>query len=117
RSRPHPKPRAGPNPPGRPPGAGLGGPHPPPGPPAPIPHPQAAPPPRPAPIVASTSLEIDPLSASVLEATVETRPLQPPPSSPPKPKTRRARGARMPPWLPVVGVGLAVGILAVAVAS
>ncbi|HJZ72711.1 MAG TPA: PEGA domain-containing protein [Vicinamibacterales bacterium] len=113
----HVQPQPTPQPHALPPVVETAWPQPPPVRPAPIPQPQAAPPPRPAPIVASTPLEIEPLSASVLEATVETRHLQPPPSSPPKPKTRRARGARMPPWLPVVGVGLAVGILAVAVAS
>src|SRR5262249_30035262 len=61
-------------------------------------------------------LVIEPLSASVREARTESRPMQPPTSVPRTPKPSRTRGAPFPRWVPVVGIGAALGIVAVAVA-
>ena len=93
-----------------------------PAPPAPIPPPQvsASPTPRPTStvvpsIVAPSPVVIEPLSASVHETIPDSPHIQAPAAAPLKARTSRVR-APMPPWVPVVGIGAALGIVAVAVA-
>jgi len=85
---------------------------------APVPKPPvmaSPPPPRAAHIVVAPPLVIEPLSASVHEATPESRQLQPPAVAPRKPRAR-APGAPLPRWVSAVGIGAVLAIVAVAVA-
>src|SRR5262249_42525107 len=60
-------------------------------------------------------LVIEPLSASVHEATIESRHMPPPAAAPRTPKTSHG-SAPLPRWVPVVGIGAALGIVAAAAA-
>ena len=84
---------------------------------APVPQPpvMAPPPARPVQIAVPPPLVIEPLSASVHEATPESRHIQPPAVAPRRPTTRPP-GTPMPRWVWAFCIGAALVIVAVAIA-